>query len=150
MTMTISKAEVKHLDDLVPLFDAYRTFYKQQSDLDGAKNFLRKRLEKQDTIIYIACIEDKAVGFVHLFHSFSSVSMQPLFILNDLFVDNTYRKQGIGVALLNKAKALAKQKQYKFVVLQTETNNPAQHLYESMGWKKDKDLHYIWFNEAFI
>jgi len=145
--MTIIKAEIKHLNDLVPLFNGYRVFYKKQSDLDGAKAFLKQRLEKQDTIIYIAYAEDKAIGFMHLFHSFTSISMCPLYILNDLFVNKNYRKKGVGVALLNKAKEQAKQDDYKFVVLQTETDNPAQHLYESLGWEKDKDLHYIWHNE---
>lgn len=144
--MTIIKAEIQHLNDLVPLFDAYRIFYRQESDLNAAKAFLKERLEKQDTVIFIAYSEDKAVGFTHLFHSFSSVSMQRLFILNDLFVDSTYRKQGIGVALLNKAKFLCKSLNYKGIGLQTETTNPAQHLYESMGWDQDQDLQYFWKN----
>ena len=91
--------------------------------------------------------EDKAVGFMHLFHSFTSISMRPIYILNDLFVDKNYRKKGIGVGLLNQAKDKAKQDEYKFVVLQTETDNPAQYLYKSLGWKKDKDLHFIWENK---
>ena len=72
------------------------------------------------------------LGFMHLFHSFSSVSMKPLYILNDLFVINEFRKKGIGLALLNKAKKKAKEEHYKFVILQTEANNPAQYLYESL------------------
>ena len=106
-----------------------------------------KRLTKNDTIIYIAYIDKKAVGFSHLFPSFSSVSMQPLYILNDLYVDNEFRNQGIGVALLNKAKELCKEKNYKGLALQTARSNPAQYLYESLGWKKDKDLQYFWTNE---
>lgn len=73
--------------------------------------------------------------------------MKSLYILNDLFVDSNYRKQGIGVALLNQAKRKAKEDNYKFVILQTETDNPAQHLYEGMAWKKTGDLHYIWEND---
>lgn len=147
--MTIIKAEIQHLNDIVPLFNGYRMFYKQHSDLQGAKAFIKERLEKQDTIIYIAYLENKPAGFAHLFHSFTSISMCPLFILNDLFVHKEHRKKGIGVALLNKAKEKAKLEKYKFVVLQTETDNPAQYLYESLNWKKDKDLHYIWKNNSF-
>ena len=145
--MIIIKAEIQHLKDLAPLFDAYRVFYRQTSNPEAAKQFLKQRLEKQDTIIYIAYAEDKAVGFMHLFHSFTSVAMQPIYILNDLFVDKNHRKKGIGVALLNQAKEKAKQDLCKFVALQTETDNPAQFLYESMGWKKDVDLQYTWENE---
>ena len=142
--MTIIQATIDHLNDLIPLFDGYRVFYRQKSDIRAAKEFLYKRLAAQDTIIYIAYMDKKAVGFSQLFPSFSSVSMQPLYILNDLYVDKNYRKQGIGVALLSKAKQLCKEKNYKGLALQTEINNPAQHLYESLGWKKDKDLHYFW------
>ena len=142
--MTIIQASIQHLDDLVPLFDGYRIFYRQESDIKSAKAFLKERLTNQDTIIYIAYIDDNAVGFTHLFPSFSSVSMQPLYVLNDLYVDKNYRKQKIGVALLNKAKQLCREKNYKGLALQTEATNPAQHLYESLGWKKDLDLHYFW------
>ncbi len=144
--MTIIQATIDHLNDLIPLFDGYRVFYRQKSDIRAAKEFLYKRLAAQDTIIYIAYMDKKAVGFSQLFPSFSSVSMQPLYILNDLYVDKNYRKQGIGVALLNKAKQLCKEKNYKGLALQTEKNNPAQHLYESLGWKKDKDLQYFWLS----
>lgn len=142
--MTIIQATTQHLDHLVPLFDGYRIFYRQDSNKQAAIDFLSERLTKQDAIIYIAYINDKAVGFTQLFPSFSSVSMQPLYILNDLFVDGNYRKQGIGVALLNQAKQLCREQNYKGLALQTETNNPAQHLYESLGWKKDTDLQYFW------
>ncbi len=145
--MTIIQATIDHLNDLIPLFDGYRVFYRQKSDIRAAKEFLYKRLAAQDTIIYIAYMDKKAVGFSQLFPSFSSVSMQPLYILNDLYVDKNYRKQGIGGALLNKAKQLCKENNYKGLALQTEKNNPAQHLYESLGWKKDKDLQYFWLSD---
>ncbi|WP_299890478.1 GNAT family N-acetyltransferase [uncultured Lacinutrix sp.] len=145
--MLIIKAEIQHLNDLVPLFDGYRIFYRQISNNDAVKAFLKERLEKRDTIIFIAYIGDKAVGYTQLFHSFSSVAMKPIFILNDLFVDSNYRKKGVGVALMNKAKILCKELEYKGIGLQTETTNPAQHLYESLGWKKDSDLQYFWTNE---
>ncbi len=146
--MKIVKAEIQHLDDLIPLFDGYRVFYRQSSNQNSARVFLKERLLKKDTIIYLAYVNNLAVGFTHLFHSFSSVSMQPLFILNDLFVMNSHRKQGVGLALLNQAKTICKELGYKGIGLQTETTNPAQNLYESLDWKKDLDLQYFWTNEV--
>ena len=144
--MTIIQANLSHLDHIATLFDQYRVFYRQASDLEAAKTFIKTRLEQEDTIILLAYAEDKPVGFSQLFHTFSSVSMQPLFILNDLFVNETYRKQGFGVALLNKSKNLCKMHRYKGIALQTETTNPAQELYESQGWTLDKALQYFWIN----
>ena len=145
--MTIIQATIDHLNDLVPLFDGYRIFYRQTSDKKAAKDFLYKRLTKNDSIIYVAFVDKIAVGFTQLFPSFSSVSMLPLYILNDLYVDKEFRNQGIGVALLNRAKDLCREKNCKGLALQTERSNPAQYLYESLGWKKEKYLEYFWTNE---
>ena len=145
--MTIIQATLTHLNQVAQLFNQYRIFYRQTPNLEGATKFIKDRLTKQDTIILIAFAEEKPVGFTQLFHSFSSVSMQPLFILNDLFVNEDYRKQGYGVALLNEAKVVCKKHNYKGLGLQTETTNPAQKLYESLGWKQDQDLQYFWTNQ---
>ncbi len=145
--MIIIKAHIEHLNLIVPLFDAYRIFYQRSSDKEAAKKFLFERLKNRESIIFLALIDNEAVGFTQFYPSFSSVSMQPIYILNDLYVKETYRKQGIGVALLNKAKQLCREQNYKGLGLQTETTNPAQHLYESLGWKKDPDLQYFWANE---
>ena len=145
--MTIIKAHIEHLDLIVSLFDAYRVFYKRPSNKDAAKQFLFERLKNRDSIIFLALVDNKAVGFTQLYTSFSSVSMQPIYILNDLYVTKEFRKQGVGVALLNKAKQQCRDNNYKGLSLQTETTNPAQHLYESLGWEKDPDLQYFWTNE---
>ena len=73
--MTIVQAQSKHLDDLAILFDGYRVFYKQASDVDAAKKFLKERIEQNDSVIYMVYNGDKAVGFTQLYPLFSSVSM---------------------------------------------------------------------------
>ena len=145
--MTIITAHIEHLDLIVSLFDAYRVFYGKPSDKNAAKQFLFERLKNRDSVIFLALVDNEAVGFTQLYPSFSSVSMKPIYILNDLFVTEAYRKQGIGVALLNKAKELCREQKYKGLALQTETTNTAQHLYERLGWKKDPDLQYFWTND---
>lgn len=144
--MKIIKADIKHLNHLIPLFDDYRIFYEQPSNKDSAKLFLTERLKNQDSIIYLAFINNLAVGFTQLYHSFSSVSMQEIYILNDLYVNAQYRGQGIGEALINEAKTLCVFKKYKGLALQTGITNPAQYLYERLDFKKDTDLQYFWMN----
>ncbi|NMH89472.1 GNAT family N-acetyltransferase [Flavivirga algicola] len=145
--MTIIQATTEHLDDLVPLFDGYRVFYRQTSNLNSVKAFLKDRLTKQDSVIYIAYINDIAVGFTQLYFLFSSVSMKPMYVLNDLYIDANFRSKNIGTILINKAKALCKEKGYKGLIIQTEPTNPAQHLYQRLGFIKDKDLTFFWKNE---
>jgi GNAT superfamily N-acetyltransferase len=142
--MTIIKANIDHLEDLIPLFDDYRMFYEQSSDKKGAKHFLLERLKNKDAVIFIAYSNDKAIGFAQLYPLRSSVSMQPMYLLNDLFVDANYREQGIGEALIDKAKQLCSFENNKGLAIQTAFDNPAQHLYERLGFEKDTDFHFFW------
>jgi len=145
---TILEANKNHIDELTPLFDQYRMFYKQESDQAGARKFLQERIRKGESVIFLAYLEDKAVGFTQLFTSFSSVSLQPVFILNDLYVSKAQRGLGVGEALLNRAKELCRERTYKGLALETGIENPAQQLYEKLDWKKDTDcFHYFWSSE---
>ena len=146
--MTIIKANIDHLDDIVPLFDAYRIFYKQQSDLEATIQFLKSRILNDESIIYVAYIGKEAIGFTQLYPLFSSVSMKPMYLLNDLYVKPNYRSHGIGEALINKAKHLCDEKQNKGLALQTAADNPAQKLYERLGFVKDHDLYYYWTRKS--
>ena len=145
--MTITQATTEHIEDLVSLFDQYRIFYEQESDKKSAKQFLKNRISKNESVVYIAYIDNIAVGFTQLYPIFSSVSMKRSFILNDLYVNNNYRKKGIGAALLNKAQELCIEKNYKGLGLQTGIENPVQYLYERLGWKKEPYLDYFWTNK---
>ncbi len=144
--MQIIQATNTHLNMLASLFNGYRIFYKQESNLNAAKNFLSERVTKEDSIILIALSENnEPMGFTQLYPIFSSVSMQRTYILNDLFVDANFRKKGIGEALLKKAKTVAIANNSKGITLETETTNSAQKLYERLDWKKDTEVyHYTW------
>lgn len=144
--MNIITAQLQHLDSLATLFNGYRVFYRQESDILAAKEFLKVRLENGDSIIYIAFIDDVAVGFTQLYPLFSSVSMEPMYILNDLYIDSNHRSKNIGTSLIDKAKSLCEEKKYKGLIIQTETTNPAQHLYQRLGFVKDQDLMFFWTN----
>lgn len=144
--MIITKATVEHLAELVKLFDAYRVFYDQKSDLLKAEKFLTERLENNDSLIYIALDDDgNGLGFTQLYPTFSSVSMQRFYILNDLFVIPEMRGKGIGESLLKTAQEFAKSSNYKGLALETAIDNPAQKLYERLGWERTTDFyHYFW------
>lgn len=145
--MRIVKAELQNVPDLIPLFDGYRIFYRQTSDYSKAKTFLTNRISNNESVIFMAYDDENAIGFTQLYPLFSSVSMGPMYLLNDLYVEDNYRNQGIGNLLIDKAKQLCKEQHYKGLAIQTEHNNPAQHLYQRLGFVKDTDLHFFWKNE---
>ena len=138
------RAELDDLDALVPLFDAYRRFYGQASDLGGARAFLADRFKRGESVIFLAVVDGAIVGFTQLYPSFSSVSMKRLWVLNDLFVTPDARKSGAGRALLERAERWAAETGAKGLTLSTQiTNLGAQRLYEACGWTKDDEfLHY--------
>ncbi|HEX6062114.1 MAG TPA: GNAT family N-acetyltransferase [Candidatus Limnocylindria bacterium] len=138
------RAELDDLDTLVPLFDAYRRFYGQPSDLTGARTFLADRFKRGESVIFLAVVDGAIVGFTQLYPSFSSVSMKRLWVLNDLFVTADARKSGAGRALLERAERWAAETGAKGLTLSTQiTNLGAQRLYEACGWTKDDEfLHY--------
>ena len=144
--MNFIKVTIDHLDDLVPLFDGYRIFYRQTTDLVTARTFLKERIANNESVIYLAYLDNKPVGFTQLYPLFSSVSMEPMYLLNDLFVDSSIRGKGIGQGLIQAAKDLCIEKGYKGLAIQTEIQNPAQHLYARLGFVKDPDLHLFWTN----
>lgn len=143
--MKIIKANLSHIPLVASLLDQYRVFYKQTSNITAAVKFLENRLAKSESIIFIAIDAKQPIGFVQLYNSFSSVSLQPIFILNDLYVHANHRNKKVGEALLQRAKAYCIEKEYKGLALETAVNNPAQRLYERLGWEKDTAcFHYFW------
>lgn len=134
-----------HLDEVLPLFDEYRVFYKQASDSEGARKFLLERFLNEESVIFLALDKGRGIGFTQLYKSFSSVSMQAVFILNDLFVVRSHRNKGVGTKLLSRAQRYCLEKKCKGLAIETAVDNPAQHLYERMGWEKDSQcFHYFW------
>jgi ribosomal protein S18 acetylase RimI-like enzyme len=140
MTDSIRRATLDDLDQLVPLFDAYRQFYGQQSDIIVAKQFLSDRLVCNESVVFIAEDGDgAAVGFVQLYPTFSSVLAAPMYVLSDLFVLPEARRRGVGTALLQSAVETTRATKAVRLELATAiTNVSAQRLYESLGWRKDE------------
>jgi GNAT superfamily N-acetyltransferase len=133
-----------HVDEVVPLFDAYRVWYGEDSDPDGAHHFISQRLSANESEIFFARRGDQPVAFVQLYPVFSSVSMGRVWILNDLYVGESARRQGVGTILLEAAAEFARALGAIRLELETEqTNTAAQAAYEALGWQKtSKFLHY--------
>ncbi|WHY01442.1 GNAT family N-acetyltransferase [Neobacillus sp. DY30] len=141
--MNVQKATINELNVLTELFDSYRVFYKQDSDLEGARTFLKERLRNEDSVVFIAYDERNPVGFVQLYPTFSSVSMKRSWVLNDLYVNSSARKKGFGEKLIKKAIEFAKETDAKGVSLETGHDNvTAQSLYEKIGFKKESNYFY--------
>lgn len=148
--MKIRGAQMGDIELLVPLFDAYRQFYGQPADAGGAREFLKQRLERGDSLILIAVeeaeqgeleFEKDPAGFAQIFTSFSSTAMAPITILNDLFVAPEWRGNGIGKTLVEGAESVSRRSGAAGMTLVTKLDNtPAQSLYGKMGWQPETEF----------
>lgn len=145
-SITIREAGLEDLHELAAIFDLYRIFYGQETDVEGAAAFLFERMEHRESVILIAedVKQGRIAGFTQLYPVFSSISMKRSYILNDLYILEQYRKQGIARLLLEAAKRYAKLARAKGLSLSTAvTNVRAQQLYEQSGYVRDEQfIHY--------
>ena len=120
------------------LFDGYRQFYGQPSDLPRARDWLRSRLRVGESVVLVAKRGEKTVGFAQLYPMFSSVRTARTWILNDLFVDSAARRGGVARALLDAAAAFAREDGAAGISLETtRDNDAARALYRAAGWNED-------------
>lgn len=143
MAISLKRIGEKDVDVIAFLFDEYRQFYKQPSDLPAAVSFLKERLSKNESVIFIAYVDNAPVGFMQLYPIFSSVGLKKAWLLNDLYVAATARKHGTGTALLDAAKKHGEETGSRWLLLQTAENNfTAQSVYEKNGWVRETDFFY--------
>jgi ribosomal protein S18 acetylase RimI-like enzyme len=147
--MNIRKVKFTDLDQLAMLFDAYRVFYKKESDLEAAKKFLSERITQSDSEIFVAAADgNKLVGFVQLYPLFSSTRMKKLWLLNDLYVLPSHRGQGISKLLIEEAKDLCRRTDACGMMLETaKSNEVGNSLYPAAGFELDGEHNYYeWDN----
>ncbi|MEM7208034.1 MAG: GNAT family N-acetyltransferase [Pseudomonadota bacterium] len=143
--MRIIQATMQHVADVARLFDLYRQFYECEADIDLASDFIFQRITKKESVIFIAMDGVDVVGFTQLYPSFCSVDAIKIFILYDLFVDESGRNKGVGRQLMQTAHAYAKDEGAQRVDLLTaHSNKPGQHLYEKLGYKKVNEDFYAY------
>ncbi len=124
-----------------PLFNQYRMFYGQASDLALAAQYLYDRLTLGESVVFLAFKEEGGIpiGFAQLYPLLSSISATKNWLLNDLFVDPDYRKLSVGKALLQKVFDFALEQGASSVTLETGVNNLiAQGLYEQIGFVRQE------------
>ena len=137
MAITVKKAAIEDVSIVALLFDAYRQFYKQPTDVEAAAEFISARLQNNESVIFIAFDNEDAVGFTQLYPIFTSVGMKKTWLLNDLYVAATARGKGAATALLDAAKELGLATNSKWLLLETANDNfNAQKLYEKNNWQK--------------
>ena len=139
--MIVRRATHDDLIQLAVLFDEYRQFYGASSQIQLSYDFLKQRFENQESVIFIHIKDDVITGFVLLYLGFSSVACSTYYILDDVYVTPSYRRQGSARQLIDTAILFARHENALRLTLETQKTNYQSHkLYESMGFVKDDEF----------
>ena len=142
--MDVTRAEIADVGEAAPLFAAYREFYGEPHDIEASTTFLTERIERGESILMLARDDGRCVGLVQVYPAFSSTALAPIWILNDLFVDEAARGSGVVDQLLTTTAALAQEAGCVAIELATQhTNTRAQAVYARHGYVVDEEFrHY--------
>ncbi|HRL91938.1 MAG: GNAT family N-acetyltransferase [Pseudomonadaceae bacterium] len=148
--MSVTAVGDADLDALVPLFAGYLQFYQVPRSATEIHAFLLERLQRGDAQLFIARDEQgMAQGFTQLYPLQSSLALAPAWLLSDLFVLPSARRQGVGEALMNAARAYAEARGACGLQLETaKTNLAGQALYERLGYVRDELYLTYWLSLA--
>lgn len=143
MEIFVKRAICEDSKDVASLFNDYRVFYGQDSNMTMAVNFISERLTNNESVIFYAQnAKGVFLGFTQLYPSFSSVWALKSWILNDLYVAPHARSLGVAKQLMNAAKDFAICTHAKGISLETTSDNlNAQALYESLGYQRSSDFY---------
>jgi GNAT superfamily N-acetyltransferase len=105
-------------------------------DVSVTEDLLRKNLfgEKRMAEVILAEDQNTAVGFALFFPNFSTFLGKPGIYIEDIYVDESYRRRGFGYAMFIYIVRLAKEREcgrLEWSVL--DWNTPAIRFYEKMG-----------------
>ena len=128
----------EEFEQLLPLIAAYQRFY-EVAEIDEGRNrtFFRRFLApSEDGLLLGARSEGRLVGYACLYWHFSSTKATESVLMNDLYVDESARGQGVGRALIEGVYDRAAQAGANRVYWLThETNHTAMQLYDKVGEK---------------
>ncbi len=140
MSIVISPVGLEQLDQLLPLFEKYLVFYRQPCAPDKCRAYLQTRIERGEAQIFIARDGEQALEFVLSYPNFSSVSLARTLTLNDLYVCESARRQGVARQLITATLNYASSINAVRIDLSTACDNhAAQALYRQLGFVQDTD-----------
>ncbi len=141
----IAPVAADELEELLPLIAAYQRFY-EADEIDEKRNrsFFRRFLApSQDGLILGARRGRQLLGYACLYWNFSSLEACESVLMNDLYVVEDARGQGIGRALIEATAEVARGRGVPFVEWATAPDNEtARRLYDSTGAERSEWVTY--------
>lgn len=141
----IGPVRAAEYEDLLPLIAAYQRFY-EAAEIDEERNrsFFRRFLDPSDDGMLLAARADgEILGYACLYWHFSSTRAVETVLMNDLFVAAENRGGGVGRALIEAARSVARDRGAAKLEWSTAPDNrAAQRLYDSTGAERSEWISY--------
>jgi GNAT superfamily N-acetyltransferase len=141
--LVIEKVKAETFDDFLVLIDKLADYEKLAPPDEEAKRRLRRDYlsDKPKYEAFIGKVGDKAVSYIIYFFTYSSFLALPTLFIEDIFVLNEYRRQGIGQKMFGFLKETAKREECgKIELTVLKWNKSAQKFYV-----KNKAKRLEWF-----
>jgi len=132
-------------EELLPLIAAYQRFYEVE-EIDEGRNrafFQRFLAPSEDGMLLGARAGGALLGYACLYWHFGSLQAAETVLMNDLYVEEAARGQGVGRALIEASAAVARGRGASHLEWSTAPDNlTAQRLYDSTGAKRSEWVEY--------
>jgi GNAT superfamily N-acetyltransferase len=144
--ISVRQASILDLSRIVPVFDSYREYFRQERNPVEVERFLFDKFEHLESVILIAEHKDEVIGFAQLYPIFSSLTLQRVWLLNDFFICEDFRNKGVGKKLFNKVKEFTLLTKSKGIELSVEhINEKAWNFWEKQGFIINEEFRYYFY-----
>jgi GNAT superfamily N-acetyltransferase len=144
-SLRIEPVTADDYDELVPMIGDYQRFYEVE-EVDEERNrsfFARFIAPSEDGMLLGAWHDGELAGYACLYWHFTSLAAAESVLMNDLFVAESARGEGIGRALVEAAADVARERGARHLEWSTAPDNErAQRLYDATGAERSTWVEY--------
>jgi GNAT superfamily N-acetyltransferase len=141
----VEPISAEQLDQLLPLIAAYQRFYEVE-DVDEGRNrafFARFLAPSEDGLLLGARRGEQLLGYACLYWHLDSLRATETVLMNDLYVVEAARGQGVGRALIEASATIARERGAQHLHWVTSPDNrTARRLYDSTGAESEPAIEY--------
>ena len=145
-TTSVRRVEATDLDDLLPLMRGYCDFYEvspPDADLLALARTLIEDPEPEGVQLIARDPSGRAVGFATLYWTWATSSASRIGVMNDLFVAELARGQGVAEQLIESCRAECARRGARRLTWQTAPDNDrAQAVYDRVGATREQWIDY--------